>query len=146
VTGNRFSNNSTGLFLEGSSHLVVRDNDFIQNGWAARVLADAVDNHFEGNAFTGNAFDVTTNSRSANSTFNANWWDGYRGYDLNRDGAGDVPFYPVRLFSMVVEQHPDALVLLRSPLVGILDAAERVLPVLTPAALVDRHPLMRAPR
>jgi nitrous oxidase accessory protein len=45
----------------------------------------------------------------------------------------------------VVEQHPPALVLLRSPMVGLLDAAEHVLPVLTPAAIVDPRPLMRQP-
>lgn len=146
ISGNTFSENSTGLYLEGSSHLKVRDNDFLQNGWAAKVLADAEDNRFTGNRFVGNAFDVTTNSRTANSTFDANWWDGYRGYDVNRDGVGDVPFYPVRLFALIVEQHPPALTLLRSPMVAVLDAAEHVLPVLTPSALVDKHPLMRSPR
>lgn len=146
IAANVFANNSTGVFLEGSSHLDIRDNDFVQNGWAARVLAGAMDNRFTGNRFVGNAFDVATNSRTSNSTFTGNWWDAYRGYDLDRDGVGDVPFYPVRLFALVVEQHPESLVLLRSPLVAILDAAERVLPVLTPAALVDRKPLMRSPR
>lgn len=146
ITGNRFVRNSTGVFLEGSSRLDVRDNDFERNGWAARVLANATDNHFTGNRFTGNAFDVTTNSRSATSTFDGNWWDEYDGYDLDRDGFGDVPFHPVRLFALVVERHPETLSLLRSPFVALLDATERVLPVLTPAALVDRRPLMRSPR
>ena len=109
ISANRFTDNSTGIYLEGSSHLAVRDNDFVQNGWAARVLADAEDNHFSGNQFSGNAFDVTTNSRSANSTFENNWWDAYRGYDLNHDGVGDVPFHPVRFFALIVEQHPEAL-------------------------------------
>lgn len=146
IAKNVFDRNSTGLFVEGSSRLNVRGNTFTQNGWAAKVLADADENHFTENRFSGNAFDVTTNSRSANSTFEGNWWDAYTGYDLDRDGVGDTPFYPVRLFAMVVEQHPPALLLLRSPLVAILDAAERVLPVLTPEALVDRRPLMRPPR
>lgn len=146
ISDNVFLRNSTGLYVEGSSRLEVRGNEFTQNGWAAKVLADADGNHFTANRFAGNAFDVTTNSRSANSTFDGNWWDEYRGYDLNRDGVGDIPFHPVRLFALVVEQHPAALLLLRSPLVSILDAAERVLPVLTPEALVDRHPLMRPPR
>lgn len=146
IRENTFDRNSTGLFVEGSSRLTVRGNVFTQNGWAAKVLADADENTFTGNRFSGNAFDVTTNSRAANSTFDGNWWDEYSGYDLNRDGVGDTPFHPVRLFALVVEQHPAALLLLRSPLVSILDAAERVLPVLTPEALVDRHPLMRPPR
>ena len=146
VSGNVFSENSTGLYLEGSSHLTVRDNDFLSNGWAAKVLASAMDNQFTGNRFVGNAFDVSTNSRSANSTFDRNFWDAYRGYDLDRDGVGDTPFHPVRLFALVVEQHQPTLLLLRSPMVAVLDAAERVFPVLTPEALVDKHPLMRSPR
>lgn len=146
VTGNTFDRNSTGMHVEGSSRLDIRGNTFSQNGWAVRVLASAEDNRFTGNRFIGNAFDVVTNSRNASSTFDGNWWDEYHGYDLDRDGVGDVPFRPVRLFALVVEQHPPALLLLRSPLVALLDAAERVLPVLTPDALVDRHPLMRVPR
>lgn len=146
ISDNVFSRNSTGLYVEGSSRLDVRGNEFTQNGWAAKVMADADENRFTANRFAGNAFDVTTNSRSANSTFDGNWWDEYKGYDLNRDGVGDTAFHPVRLFALVVEQHPPALLLLRSPLVAILDAAERVLPVLTPEAMVDRHPLMRRPR
>lgn len=146
IAENVFAENSTGLYLEGSSHLAVRDNDFVQNGWAAKVLGDAEDNRFTGNRFAANAFDVSTNSRDVNATFDGNWWDEYKGYDLDGDGVGDVPFHPVRFFALVVEQHPPALVLLRSPLVALLDAAERVLPVLTPAALVDRRPLMHSPR
>ena len=109
-------------------------------------MATAEDDRFSGNVFAGNAFDVVTNTRRLNSTFDGNWWDAYRGYDLNHDGVGDIPFRPVRLFALIVEQHPTALLLLRAPLVTVLDAAERVLPVLTPEAVVDRHPLMRAPR
>ena len=146
IANNTFDRNSTGLFVEGSSRLLVHGNVFTQNGWAAKVMADADENTFTANQFSGNAFDVTTNSRSANSTFDGNWWDEYHGYDLNRDGVGDTPFHPVRLFAFVVEQHPAALLLLRAPLVSILDAAERVLPVLTPEALVDRRPLMRPPQ
>lgn len=146
IRGNTFERNSTGIFLEGATRLRIRDNDFVQNGWAARVFADATDNHFSGNHFRANAFDVTTNSRSANSTFDGNWWDGYRGYDLNRDGVGDVPFHPVRLFALIVEQHPASLLLLRSPTVAVLDAAERVMPMLTPEALVDKRPLIKPVR
>lgn len=145
ISGNTFARNSTGLFLEGAARLQVRDNDFTRNGWAARVLADATENHFSGNRFDANAFDVTTNSRNANSTFEGNWWDAYTGYDLDRDGVGDVPFHPVRLFALVVEQHRESLLLLRSPMVAVLDAAERVIPLLTPETLVDRKPLARRP-
>ena len=70
----------------------------------------------------------------------------YRGYDLDRNGLGDVPHNPVRLFALVAEQHRPALILLRSPFVDLLDAAERLMPMLTPEGLADRNPLMRRPR
>ncbi|NNF27336.1 MAG: nitrous oxide reductase family maturation protein NosD, partial [Gemmatimonadetes bacterium] len=83
-----------------------------------------------------------TNSRRSYSDFRGNFWDRYRGYDRNGDGVGDVPFHPVRLFSLVVAQNEPALVLQRSPLVALLDVAEQVLPVLTPASLVDPSPML----
>lgn len=145
LIGNRFIGSSTGLYLEGASRLEIRGNEFRGNGWAVRLMADALDNHFTGNRFVGNAFDVATNSRTLRSTFDGNWWDSYRGYDLDRDGRGDVPFRPVRFFALIVEKHPEALVMLRSPITLVLDAAERVFPVLTPP-LADAAPLMRPPR
>ena len=145
ILHNEFVGNSIGLHLEGSSRNRIDGNEFTQNGWALRVLANAQDNVISRNAFSGNSFDVGTNSRQNFSTFSENYWDRYRGYDLDRDGVGDVPFAPVRLFALIVEQSPPALVLLRSTVVDMLDLAERVLPVLTPATLLDERPLMRAP-
>jgi nitrous oxidase accessory protein len=146
VQRNQFIENSVGLHMEGANRNDVADNDFVRNGWAVRVLADAQDNQLHGNAFQGNVFDVGTNSRSNYSTFRNNWWDRYRGYDLNHDGVGDVPHAPVRLFALLVQQSPSALVLVRSLLVDVLDVAERVVPTLTPETLRDGAPLMRAPR
>ncbi len=146
VEENEFSGNTVGLYLEGADRNRIAGNRFTANGWAIKTLANATGNRFTGNLFLGNTFDVATNSRSAASTFEGNWWDRYRGYDLDGDGRGDVPFRPVRLFALVVEQNEPALVLLRSPFVDLLDAAERVLPVLTPEALSDTRPLMRRPR
>jgi nitrous oxidase accessory protein len=146
VQGNRFSDNTVGLYLEGSDRNRVEGNRFRRNGWAVKLLGNAAENRFTGNRFEGNAFDVATNSRTASSSFDRNWWDRYRGYDLDRDGLGDVPHRPVRLFSLVAEQHKPALILLRSAFVDLLDGAERLLPMLTPDALSDHHPLMRPPR
>jgi len=77
------------------------------------------------------------------SAFAGNYWDGYAGYDLDHDGFGDAPYHPVRLFSVLVEQNEPMLILLRSFFLDLLDAAERLMPVITPDALVDAHPLMR---
>jgi nitrous oxidase accessory protein len=146
IERNLFRRNTVGLLTEGGGRLEVIRNDFEENGWAVRLLANSVDNTFEGNLFRSNSFDVATNSRSSYSTFRGNWWDRYRGLDLDRNGFGDTGFRPVRLFGMLVTRHEAAIVLLRSAFVDLLDQAERVLPVLTPETLVDATPLMVRPR
>ncbi len=146
IRGNRFIENTNGLYLEGANRNVIEGNLFQSNGWGLRVLANAQENRITDNEFTGNSFDVGTNSRQNFSTFSGNFWDRYRGYDLDRDGFGDVPHAPVRLFALVVEQTPPALILLRSAMVDLLDLAERVMPVLTPQTLLDAKPRMRPRR
>jgi nitrous oxidase accessory protein len=145
IEGNRFVGNSVGLHLEGANRNTILSNLFRENGWALKTLANAEGNLFERNTFEANAFDVGTNSRANFSRFRENYWDRYRGYDLDRNGVGDVPHAPVRLFALVVEQSPPTLILLRSLLVDLLDLAERVIPTLTPETLVDERPLMRRP-
>ena len=142
---NRFTHNTTGLFADGATRLVANDNVFRDNGWAVKLMASTEQAEFGGNTFLGNTFDVATNSRANSNTMRGNYWDQYEGYDLNRDGVGDVPHRPVRLFSLVVQQNEPTLVLLRSPVIGVLDQAERVLPSLVPATLMDSAPLMRRP-
>jgi nitrous oxidase accessory protein len=142
IVGNRFRDNSIALHLEGANRVEVEGNDFVSNGWAVQVLANSDGSEFVGNNFVANSFDVSTNSRSTSSRFQGNHWDRYRGYDRDRDGIGDLPFRPVRLFSLVVEQNEPAVVLQRSLLVALLDLAEAVLPVLTPAGLADAEPVL----
>lgn len=144
ILANRFVENTVGLYLEGADRNEVSGNRFESNGWGLRLLANAQRNLVTDNVFTGNSFDVGTNSRQNFTTFSGNFWDRYRGYDLDRDGFGDVPHHPVRLFALVVEQTPPSLILLRSAIVDLLDLAERVMPMLTPQTLVDERPRMRA--
>jgi nitrous oxidase accessory protein len=140
---NVFHRNTIGLYSEGSTRLRVRRNRFSDNGWAVKIMANSTDNRFDENDFAGNTFDVSTNSRQSFNTFHGNYWSRYSGYDLDEDGVGDVPFRPVRLFSIMVDRYPTALILLRSFFVELLDLAERVLPTLTPETLVDRGPSMQ---
>jgi nitrous oxidase accessory protein len=87
------------LFVEGADRVTFRMNQVERNGWAVRILGSSQDNHFTANNFVENTFDVTTNARRSDNTFEGNYWSAYRGYDLAGDGFGDVPHRPVRLFS-----------------------------------------------
>jgi nitrous oxidase accessory protein len=143
LEGNVFSHNTTGLLADGANRLIAVHNDFIGNGWAVKLEASTGDGRFERNNFAENSFDLATNSQSPSTTFAGNYWDSYRGYDLDRDGIGDVPHRPVRLFSLLVERNAPTLILMRSAFVELLDGAERLIPTLTPDALVDAAPSMR---
>ena len=142
IANNLFEQNTTGIYTEASNRITIRKNNFVNNGWAVKLMANSMDNTYEKNNFSGNAFDVATNSRQHFNTFKNNYWGNYEGYDLNNDGTGDVPYRPVRLFSVLVEKQPTSLALLHSPFVDMLDLAERILPVLTPKALTDEQPKM----
>lgn len=144
IENNRFENNSTGIYIEACNRLEVKGNDFIGNGWAVKLMANSMDNRFTLNNFKSNSFEVATNSRQNFNTFENNYWSQYEGYDLDRDGIGDVPHRPVRLFSIMVQRQPQTLVLLHSLIIDILDMAERLMPSLTPETLVDSKPKMKA--
>ena len=140
---NYFIDNTAGLVADGATRLIADRNQFVDNGWALKLQASTEDAQFTGNDFAGNTFDVATNGRSSSSIFRGNYWSAYDGYDRNRDGIGDVPYSPVRLASVVVAQTEPALILLRSNFLYLLDAAERVIPALTPETLMDTAPAMR---
>jgi nitrous oxidase accessory protein len=143
LEGNVFYRNTTGLLADGATRLKAIGNDFIDNGWAVKLQSSTQDGRFTGNNFIGNTFDVSANNSETTTIFARNYWDDYRGYDLDHDGFGDVPHHPVRLFSMVVAQNGPSIILLRSTFVRLLDSAESIIPALTPEALTDREPAMK---
>jgi nitrous oxidase accessory protein len=142
IEGNTFRKNTVGIYTEGGTDLKMNHNNFIENGWALKVLGDCTDDSIKSNNFIANTFDVSTNSSISVNLFDGNYWDKYKGYDLNKDGVGDVCYRPVSMFSMIVEKTPETIFLLRSIIVDILDLAEKVAPVFIPETLVDNNPSM----
>jgi nitrous oxidase accessory protein len=143
VVNNIFSNNTSAVFMEGASRVKMYRNEFKSNGWGLKIQASCMDISVSWNNFIGNSFDVGTNGFLVLNNFDHNYWDKYEGYDLGKDGIGDIPFHPVSLFSMVVEKNPTAMMLFRSVMTGLLDKTERILPSLTPENLKDNYPYMK---
>ena len=143
IRNNTFYKNSVGIHMEGSSRINAFKNIFKENGWAIKVQASCDDNNFYQNNFYGNSFDIATNGTMMLNKFYNNYWDKYEGYDRNKDGVGDVPYRPVSMYSMIVEQNPNSLILLRSFMVSLLDKAEKAIPSLTPEKLTDDKPMIK---
>lgn len=145
IQGNKFSHNTCGIFMEGTSRITLVKNIFHLNGWALKLQANCIDINLIMNAFTANSFDVATNGNTVLNYFTNNYWDKYEGYDLNKDGIGDVPYRPVSLFSNIMEKNPTASIMFRSLVTTLMDKAEKVLPSLTPMDLLDTKPLIKNP-
>ena len=143
IDNNYFLKNTTGIFMEGASRIQMEKNVFESNGWAMKIQASCMDVTVTNNNFKGNTFDVGTNGSLVLNTFNNNYWDKYEGYDLNKDKLGDIPYRPVSMYAMIIEQNPPAMILFRSLMTSLLDKTEKILPSLTPENLKDEHPLMK---
>ncbi|QNJ99091.1 nitrous oxide reduction associated protein NosD [Constantimarinum furrinae] len=143
ILGNTFEENTVGINIEGTNRIVYCNNDFIRNGWAIKVRGACYANSFEQNNFLHNSFDISYNSGMNNNVFINNFWSNYAGYDLDKNGIGDVPYRPVKLFSYIVNRTPETIILLRSLFIDIIDISEKVSPVFTPDYLVDEQPNMK---
>ena len=143
ISNNKFLQNTVAIHMEGSSRIEISSNIFKSNGWAIKVQASCDDNTFHHNNFFANSFDVATNGTMSLNKFYNNYWDKYEGYDMNKDGIGEVPYHPVSMYAMIVEQNPTTLLLMRSFMVSLLDKAEKAIPSLTPENLVDDKPMLQ---
>lgn len=143
ISGNIFLENTVGINIEGSNRIQYVNNDFKGNGWAIKVRGACYGNIFEKNNFLYNSFDISYNSHLNDNKFNHNFWSNYTGYDLDKNGIGDVPYRPVKLFSYIVNRTPETIILLRSLFIDIIDFSEKVSPVFTPDNLMDNNPKMK---
>ena len=143
IKGNTFQNNTTAIFADGATKIDFYNNQFEDNGWAIKINSNCMENKVFTNNFINNTFDVSTNGTVVMNEFRFNYWDKYEGYDLDKDKIGDVPFHPLSLYSVLVEQNASVMLLFRSFLVDMLDRTEKIIPSLTPESFVDDQPSMK---
>ena len=139
IIANTISGHRDGIYFEFVTNSVIwRNNSFKNMRYGLHFMFSNDD------AYISNTFDVGTNGSLVMNRFINNYWDKYEGYDLNRDNIGDVPYRPVSMYSMIVEQNPPAMILFHSFIVSLMDKSEKVIPSLTPENLKDEHPLMKS--
>ena len=144
IINNTFEENTIGINVEGSTRINYLKNNFISNGWSVKIAGACYTNIFKENNFLNNSFDISYNSNINDNKFENNYWSSYTGYDLDKNGIGDIPYRPVKLFSYIVNKTPETIILMRSLFVDIINFSEKVSPVFTPDELVDSNPLMKA--
>ncbi len=143
IENNLFRRNTIGIYGESAVRIVFRRNHLEHNGKAILFLGSCYDDLFTENNFLYNTFDLFANAELRSNRFERNYWSGYTGYDLDRDGIGDVPYRPMSLFAYIVSRNPTAIILLRSIFVDLLNFSEKVMPIFLPQHLEDPQPLMQ---
>ncbi len=143
IYDNLFQENTIGLNAEGCTRINYTNNIYLRNGWGVKIAGACYANVFVKNDFMHNSFDLAYNTKMNDNRFENNYWSEYTGYDLDKNGIGDIPYRPVKLFSYIVNRTPETLVLLRSLFVDIINFSEKVSPVFTPDNLMDMNPVMQ---
>lgn len=143
IYNNLFEENTIGINVEGSNRIIYKNNDFKSNGWAVKIQGGCYNNTFTKNNFISNTFDVSYSGNINENLFNENYWSQYTGYDLDKNNIGDIPYRPVKLFSYIINNNPESIILLRSLFIDIINFSEKVSPVFTPDNLIDNKPLMK---
>lgn len=138
---NLLINNSRGLFVNLSRDGVFRRNRFVANDLAVQIYAGSERNRFESNDFEANLQLVMMDLAGSN-VWQGNYWDEYRGLDMDGDGFGDAPFATGDPLAPLLTDHPQLRLFSFSPAVQSLAAAEHAFPVLELPEVRDPNPAM----
>ena len=157
LESNRIADNRVGLYADstplGSDHEALVTDNLIAGNGTALALQSNVRLVFTGNRVADNLVDAVAegagwselNQWSRNGR--GNFWSGYRGYDADGDGVGDLPYRCETVMNDLVRRNPAAQVFLLTPAMLALENAARMFPLVRPRPLlVDEHPLVEVAR
>jgi len=138
--------NSRGIFMNNSNGNLLEFNDVVDNDLAVQLNGGCDDNAFLRNNFINNLsellLDVSDRQTQWADATGGNYWSRYTGYDLDRDGIGDVPFSIQNVFQIMESRAPEVRFYLLSPAAKILELAEQTLPILNLGDVQDPRPLI----
>jgi nitrous oxidase accessory protein len=134
ATSNLIIDNSRGIFMNNADSNRLEHNDVIDNDLAVQLNGGCDANLLVRNNFINNLSELLLDVSDLETRWaddnGGNHWSGYRGFDLDGDGAGDLPFPIQNVFQVLETKVPEARFYLLSPAAEVLKAAERALPIL----------------
>jgi nitrous oxidase accessory protein len=150
VKGNTMVHNTLGIFVDNSPITLgeanlFEDNEVRLGDVGVAFLSTTKDNAFVNNTFADNHIPVRVESGGDAMAlrWEGNAFDDYAGYDLDRDGVGDLP-YELSDLSNVLEQRNGDLAFLRgTPAMALVSVAGHAVPLLAPKPVLrDERPRM----
>ena len=151
---NLIVSNTIGTYLDYTPRnphqpVLFEGNVLALNGVALRTHSSEHGAKFADNDFLSNdvLVEVDGNGDARGVEFIGNYWASYAGYDLNRDGVGDVAFQVKRNSSTLSDAHPELRFFHGTAAFGLYDAVATALPYFaTRLLLEDLHPAVRPHR
>lgn len=151
---NAIVSNTVGTYLDYTPRdpnqpVVFEDNVLALNGVALRTHSSERGASFHRNDFLENdvVVEVDGNGDARGIDFDNNFWAGYAGYDLDRNGVGDVAFQVKRASSDLSDAHPDLKYFHGTAAFALYDAVATALPYFSTRLLLeDKRPAVRPHR
>lgn len=149
--GNIIIDNTRGVFFDVSLRNVFRRNLVALNDVGLDLISSSSDNLFVENNFIDNLQQVAMIAGrvgEGNRFFEegrGNYWNDYRGFDLDRDGIGDVPHKTGDPFTYLMAKAPVVRLFLNSPAAKALEFSEKMFPLIDIPKVEDRYPLAEPP-
>lgn len=146
--GNVIIDNTRGLFIDNSLHNTFRNNLVALNDIGLDLISSSVDNVFVDNNFIDNMQQIALIAFTVgrDNVFHVdgkgNYWSDYRGFDLDRDGVGDLPHFTGDVFNYLMAKTPTVRLFLNSPAAKALEFSEKMFPVISIPKAEDPHPLI----
>lgn len=110
---NKVEGNRVGFYIELSSDNTIMNNQVKQN-FIGIQLIEASNNLLNNNVFSGNVIEAEARLSSDNNV-NANFWDSFRGIDLNGDGRSEISNAINPFFQTIVKAQPAFQLFFQSP-------------------------------
>jgi nitrous oxidase accessory protein len=150
VEDNVLADGTTGIYLDTTPHDLGGEAQFTRNLLAAndvgvRFHGPSSGALFSGNAFVSNRVQASSDERgrTTNARFEGNHWSDYSGYDLDRDGVGDLPYEVRSASGRLLDRTPALTWLTGSPALALIDLFVAAFPMFAPESVVsDPRPLV----
>ncbi len=137
-----------GLFIYGAGANIVENNTFEGNDVGIGIALGGEENTLTRNRIINNRLQVRYVGSSRlewSSGKIGNYWSGYQGWDLNRDGIGDVPYQPNDSLDRLFWLYPQIRFLMESPLIVLLKFMTAKFDFDKDKGVTDAYPLIVDP-
>ena len=150
VSDNAFIANTKGVYmdtapLEPDDFNTFENNAFFHSEVAVLMHSSEKRNAFRGNQFVSNhsQLQVEGGGNALGVEWEGNSFDDYAGYDMDRDGFGDIPYELRRLSSQLESSYPQLQFFRGAITLQLLDAISSLFPMVAPeTTMIDARPRM----